>query len=103
MTIYFSFICLLLEYADVVWDKCTHYEVNLLEKNQNEAANIATGAPKLASINALLSETGWETLSSRRKKYKLQLLYKMQNDLSPNYLSLVPPTAGSTSIYPLRN
>ena len=105
-TIYFSFIRPLLEYADVVWDNCTQYEVNDLEKIQNEAARtcIVTGATKLASINSLLSETGWETLSSRRKKHKLQLFYKVQNDLSPNYLSsLVPPTVGSTSTYPLRN
>ena len=34
-TIYFSFIRPLLEYADVVWDNCTRYEVNDLEKIQN--------------------------------------------------------------------
>ena len=103
-TIHFSFIRPLLEYADVVWDNCTQYEVNDLEKIQTEAARTVTGATKLASINSLLSETGWETLSSRRKKHKLQLFYKMQNNLSPNYLSsLVPPTVGSTSTYPLRN
>ena len=101
-TIYFSFTRPLLEYADVVWDNCTQYEVNDLEKIQNEAARIVTGATKLACINFLLSETDWETLSSRRKKHKLQLFYKMQNDLSPNYLSsLVPAAVGSTSIYPL--
>ncbi|MEW8548773.1 MAG: hypothetical protein AB2693_35180, partial [Candidatus Thiodiazotropha sp.] len=103
-TIYFSFIRPLLEYADVVWDNCTQYEVNDLEKIQNEAARIVSGATKLVSINSLLLETGWETLSSRRKKHKLQLFYKMQNDLSPDYLSsLVPPTVGSTLSYPLRN
>ena len=103
-TIYFSFIRPFLEYADVGWDNCTQYEVNDLEKIQNEAARIVTGATKLVSINSLFSETGWETLSSRRKKHKLQLLYKMQNDLSPNYLSpLVPPIVGSTSTYLLRN
>ena len=32
-TIYFSFIRTLLEYADVVWDNCTQYEANELEKN----------------------------------------------------------------------
>ena len=65
---------------------------------------IVTGATKLASINSLLSETGWETLSSRRKKHKLQLLYKMQNDLSPTCLSsLAPLTGGSTSTYSLQN
>ena len=43
-TIYFAFIRPLLEYADVVLDNCTKYESNELEKNQNEAAPIMTGA-----------------------------------------------------------
>ena len=103
-TIYFSFIRPLLEYADVVWDNCTQYEVNDLEKIQNEAARIVSGATKLVSINSLSLETGWESLSSRRKKHKLQLFFKMQNNLAPDYLSsLVLPTVGSTSAYPLRN
>ena len=63
-TIYFSFIRPLLEYANIVWDNCTQYEVNELEKIQHEAARIVTGATKLASINSLLTETGWETLTS---------------------------------------
>ncbi|MCG8113032.1 MAG: reverse transcriptase domain-containing protein [Candidatus Thiodiazotropha taylori] len=103
-TIYISFIRPLLEYADVVWDNCTQYEVNELEKIQNEAARIVTGATKLVSIDALRSETGWETLSSRRKKHKLQMFFKMKNGLAPNYLSsLVPPSVGNTSAYQLRN
>ena len=36
--IYTSFIRPVLEYADVVWDNCTHYEINALEKIQVEAA-----------------------------------------------------------------
>ena len=89
-TIYFSFIRPLLEYADVVWNNCAQYESNELEKIQNEAARIVTGAMKLVSINSLLLETGWETLASRRKKHKLTLFYKMQNGLSPDYLLLYP-------------
>ena len=90
--IYFTFIRPILEYADVVWNNCTQYEVNELEKIQNEAARIVTGATKLVSINSLMQETGWETLSNRRKKYKLFLFYKMQHQMSPDYLSsLVPP------------
>ena len=65
--IYFSFIRPLLEYADVVWDNCFQYKANALEKIQNEAARIVTGALKLVSINKLLKETGWEPLSTRRK------------------------------------
>ena len=83
-TIYFSFIRPLIEYSAVVWDNCTLYEANELEKIQIEAARIVTGATKLVSIDSLYSETGWETLASRRKKHKLQLFYKMQNGLLLN-------------------
>ena len=103
-TMYFSFIRPLLEYADVVWDNCTQYEVNELEKMQNEAARVVTGATKLVSINSLYLETGWEPLASRRKKHKLLVFYNMVNNLSPNYLSsLVPSTVGNTTTYQLRN
>ena len=37
------------------------------------ASRIVTGAAKLVSIKALLTELRWETLSSRRKKHKLIL------------------------------
>ena len=65
--IYFSFIRPLLEYADVVWDNCTQYEANELEKMQHEAARIVSGATKLVSIDKLLKEVGWDTLSCQRK------------------------------------
>ena len=99
-TIYFSFIRPLLEYADVVWNNCTQYESNELDKILNEAARIVTCATKLASINSLHTETGWETLGSRRKIHKLTMFYKMKNGLCPDYLaSLVPATVGSASTY----
>ena len=103
-TIYFSFIRPLLEYASVVWNNCTQYESNELEKIQNEAARIVTGATKLASLHSLYTDTGWESLASRREKHKLILYYKMQHGMTPEYLSsLVPPTVGSIARYPLRN
>ena len=103
-SIYFSFIRPVLEYADVVWDNCTQYEANELEKIQIEAARIVTGSTKLVSIDALYTETGWETLESRRNKHKLTLFYKMKSGMSPHYLTtLVPPIVGNTSTYNLRN
>ena len=51
----------MLEYADVVWDNCIQYEANELEKIQVEAACIVTGSIKLVSIDALYTETGWES------------------------------------------
>ena len=100
--IYFSFIRPLLEY--IVWNNCTQYESLGLEQIQYEAARIVTGATRLVSINSLLTETGWETLSARRKNHMLVMFYKMRNNLCPVYLSsLVPRTIGSSVSYNLRN
>ena len=52
----------------MVWDNCTKYEEEKLEKIQLEAARIVTGTTKLASIDKLYIETGKEPLKSRRRK-----------------------------------
>ncbi len=101
--IYTSFIRPLLEYADTVWDNCTQYEKDSLEKIQIEAARITTGATRLVSIAALYTEICWETLENRRRSHKLSLFYKMTNVLSPNYLVDLVPMATDTSRYNLRN
>ena len=77
MTFFYANKTNLLEYSNVVWDNCTQYESNDLEKIQNEAARIVTGATKLTSLQSLYIETGWESLASRRQKSKLVLFYKM--------------------------
>ena len=56
--IYFTVIRRILEYADVVWNNCTQYVINELDKIRNEAARIVTGATKLVSISSLIKETG---------------------------------------------
>ena len=53
--------------------------------SRTQRSDIVTGATKLVSINALLTETHWEILSSRWKKHKLILFYKMKNNLYPSY------------------
>ena len=103
-TIYLTFIRPVLEYANVVWNNCTHYEKEEQEKIQNEEARTVTGTTKLVSIHALYEETGWDTLDSRRRKHKLTLIYKMYTNQTPPYLStLVPPFVNTFSEYSLRN
>ena len=103
-TIYTTFIRPLLEYGDVLWDNCAQYEKEELDKIQNEAARIVTGATKLVSLLALSNETQWDSLDDRRRKHKLTLFYKMKSNLRPEYLSsLIPPTVGNISRYNLRN
>ena len=69
-TIYFSFIRPLLEYADVVWDNCTKYEADQLEKIEIEAALIVTGATRLVPVNLLYCETEWDILACRETNIK---------------------------------
>ena len=99
-TVYLTFIRPILEYADIVWDNCTQYEKNELDKIQNEAARIVTGTTKLVSIRELYKEINWDTLDERRRKHKLALFYKMVNGISPPYLSsLLPIPVNRVSSY----
>ena len=103
-TIYTAFIRPLIEYGDIIWNNCSQYEKDELEKIQNEAARIATGATRLVSLSTLRKEIGWESLEKRRPNHKLTLFYKMTHNLGPLYLSsLVPSTVSNISHYNLRN
>ncbi|MEW8546021.1 MAG: reverse transcriptase domain-containing protein, partial [Candidatus Thiodiazotropha sp.] len=103
-TIYTTFIRPLIEYGDVIWDNCTQYEKQELDKIQNEAARIATGTTKLVSLHSLYNEICWESLECRRNNHKLTLFYKMMHNITPLYLSsLIPQTVSNTSRYNLRN
>lgn len=96
--------CPILEYASVVWDGCTLSEKQSLEQLQYEAARIVTGLTRSVSIERLLKEIGWVSLSDRRKIQKLIILYKARNGSLPNYLQdLFPSTVADLTDYPLRN
>ena len=102
--IYTAFIRPLLEYGDVIWDNCAEYEKADLDKIQNEAARIATGATKLVSLNTLSNEIYLKTLEQRRKNHRLTLFFKMVYNITPHYLSnIIPPTISNLSHYNLRN
>ena len=56
------------------------------------------------SLNVLYKEIGWDSLEKRRTDHKLILLYKMQTNMTPSYLSnLIPQTVNNISHYNLRN
>ena len=102
--IYVSFIRPILEYADVLWDNCTQYEKQELEKIQHEAARIVSGCTRLVSIRFLYDEIGWESLETRRYKHKLIHFYKIINGFCPDYLSqIAPQSVGDRSARMLRN
>ena len=81
----------LIEYGDVIWDNCTQYEKQELDKIQNEAARIATETTKLVSLHSLYDEECWESLECRRNNHKLTLFYKIVHNITPLYLSSLIP------------
>jgi hypothetical protein len=102
--LYLVYIRPFFEYACELWDNCGIRNSQKLEQLQLEAARIVTGLPIFTKTEILYIETGWELLSVRRKRRKLQHFYNIVNKNSPNYLcTLIPRTIQSTSVDPLRN
>ena len=58
-----------------------------LQKLQNRAAQIRTGASYLKRSCDLLTELGWLNLEAMRKRQKAILMFKILNGLAPRYLS----------------
>ena len=102
--IYMSYVLPILEYSSIVWDNCTVYEAEALDKIQNEAARIVTGLTRSVSLANLYSECGWIPLKTRRQEQKQTLIFKAVNGLTPNYISdLIPPLVRNTTNHSLRN
>lgn len=102
--LYFSYLRPLVEYASIVWDGCTVYEQQQLERFQYEAARIVTGLTRSVSIENLMSEIGWLSLYDRRQFQKLVTMYKIVNGIAPEYLcNLLPPLVTERTVYNLRN
>ena len=102
--LYILYIRPLFEYACELCDNCGIGNSQKLEQLQLEAATIVTGLTIFSKTEIVYRETGWELLSARRKRRKLQLFFNIVNKNTPNYLcTLIPLTIKRPSVYPLRN
>ena len=80
------------DYCCPVWDGLSKELTDKLQKLQNRAIRIITKADFYSSTTALRSKLGWDTLYTRTKKHKAQLLFKTTNKQAPEYLQdLVKP------------
>jgi hypothetical protein len=101
--LYKSMIRPILEYCDIVYDGTTDTHLKRLEATQRQAAITCASAYKHTSHETLLDELNWAPLSIRRKHHRLNLMYKIQHGLSPNYLTnLCPPLTRDRTEYNLR-
>ena len=99
-TMYKSFILLLFDYADIIWDSCTVVQSTSLENLHLEAPRIITGSVRGTSHQKLYKESGFCAPKERRKRHKLIQFHKIINNACPDYLSdLLPPLASTANPY----
>ena len=74
------------DYRCPVWDGLSNELTDKLRKLHNCAFRIITKSDFYSSATALRSKLGWDTLFTRRKKYKANLMFKILNKQAPEYL-----------------
>jgi hypothetical protein len=86
LTIYNSLIQLLFDYCDVVWDSLPAAGASILQKLQNRAARVITRQGYDIRSNEIRKTLNWKTLAEMRNIHILTMMYKILNNLAPNYL-----------------
>ncbi len=115
-TLYKALVLPIVEYGSVLFDNCSAFLKQRLERLHRNAAVIVTGAFKTTGYVRLLDELGWDTLDDRRKLSRLCLFKKMQLSkqavledkpenllVQPYLIDLLPGTVGDRAGYVLRN
>ena len=77
LQIYQALILPHFDYCSPVWDELSVTLSDKLQKLQNRAARVITRSSYDTSASILLNRLNWDNLSTRRKKLKVTLMFKM--------------------------
>ena len=92
------------DYCSPLWDNCGLGLQDKLQRFQNRAARVITGADYDVRSVEVLNTLGWETLVNRRPLNKLVFTYKiLGNHTAPNLKDLFCRRNLSQNSYDLRN
>jgi hypothetical protein len=92
-----------MEYANVLWGGSYESDISKLEKIHIDGMRLVTGATANSNIARLYAETSWQTVRQRSEDASVIMIYKIQNDLAPDYLKDILPKANHTYVrYNLR-
>ena len=84
-TIYKAMIQPYFDYCSPVWGNCSAYLKDKLQRFQNRAGRIISGANYDINSADVLESLGWQTLEERRKRNKSILMYRILNNrVAPN-------------------
>ena len=85
--LYYAYIRPLIEYGSVIFGDNFLSNAIKLDRVQNHAALICTGALYNTNRSRLHEELGWPLLSNRRDEMRASIVYKALHGLCPSYLS----------------
>jgi hypothetical protein len=83
LKIYNSIVLSHFDYCSLVWDNCSDYLLNKLQKLQNRAARVITGRTYETRSKDVLKELNWQPLSERLKRNKCIFMHKIKNNVMP--------------------
>ena len=72
------------DYCSLVWDNCSDYLIDKLQKLQNRAARVITGRSYETRSRDVLKELHWQPLKERFEHKKLFFMHKIRNNEFPN-------------------
>ena len=103
-TIYQALIQPYFDYCSPLWGICNKQLKDKLQKFQNRAVRVITGACYEARSADVLRSLAWENLDSRRYASKLTLMYKVLNNYTgPNLREALIRRNDMQTNYELRN
>ena len=102
--LYNSLVLPYFDYCSPLWDNCGSMLKEKLQKLQNRAARIMTGANYDVRSTDLLHAMSWKNLNDRHKMNKSVLMFKILNNHSaPNFKDKFITRDTNLSNYNLRN
>ena len=102
LNIYQSIVEPYFDYCSIVWNGIGDNLADKLQKLQNRAARVITGADYLTPTNEILNKFGWSNLKERRNKQKALMMFEIVNGMTPRYLKDIFSARPGASVYNLR-
>ena len=99
ISVYKSTIEPYFDYCSTVWNSIGSELSSKLQRLQNRAARIITGARSKEVLNGL----GWQTLKQRRLEQTAIMMFKISNKMTPNYLQEMFQRDFGSQAYDLRS
>ena len=80
MHVYNALIMPYFDYCSLVWDTCSNYLIENLQKLQNRAARVISGKTYEIRSREILSDLGWQPLEKRMKFKKATFMYNIKHN-----------------------